>query len=88
MKLPKLKFLTAATIRFLIFFATLIFITGGTYLMIRYAQGYRPTKTLTIRGTGLLSAGSFPSAAEVYIDGKLTTATDNTLNLNPGEYSY
>jgi hypothetical protein len=75
-----------ATTRFLIFFATLIFISGGTYLMIRYAQGYRPTKTLTVRGTGLLSAGSYPTAAEVYIGGKLTTATDNTLNLSPGEY--
>lgn len=70
----------------LIFLATLVFILGGTYAMIRYAQGYRPTKTGTIRGTGLLSANSFPTAAEVYINGKLTTATDNTLNLNPGEY--
>ena len=54
--------------------------------MIRYAQGYRPTKAGTIRGTGLLSANSFPTAAEVYINGKLTTATDNTLNLDPGSY--
>ncbi|PIR99064.1 hypothetical protein COT87_01435 [Candidatus Collierbacteria bacterium CG10_big_fil_rev_8_21_14_0_10_44_9] len=72
--------------RFLIFLATFIFITGGTFLVIRYAQGYRPTKTGTIRGTGLLSASSFPTAAEVYINGKFTTATDNTLNLNPGTY--
>lgn len=75
-----------STTRLLIFLATFIFITGGTYLMIRYAQGYRPTKTGTIRGTGLLSANSFPTAAEVYINGKLTTATDNTLNLDPGTY--
>lgn len=76
-----------STIRLLIFLATFAFITGGTYLMIRYAQGYRPTSSGTIRGTGLLSANSFPTAAEVYIDGKLTTATDNTLNLNPGTYN-
>lgn len=89
MKLTTLKFHIPhpATSRLLIFFSTLIFITGGTFLMIRYAQGYRPTKTLSIRGTGLLSAGSYPTAAEVYIQGKLTTATDNTLNLNPGEYN-
>lgn len=76
----------SSTKTLVIFLATLAFILGGTYLMIRYAQGYRPTRTGTIRGTGLLSANSFPTAAEVYINGKLTTATDNTLNLNPGEY--
>jgi hypothetical protein len=73
--------------RLIIFFATLGFILGGTFLMIRYAQGYRPTKTGTIKGTGLLSANSFPSAAEVYVNGRLTTATDNTLNIDPGDYN-
>lgn len=87
LKSIKLKIPHPATSRLLIFLATLSFISGGTFLMIRYAQGYRPTKTGTIRGTGLLSAGSYPTAAEVYINGKLTTATDNTLNLNPGEYN-
>jgi hypothetical protein len=86
MKLPKLKSPSAQTMRLVIFLATLAFILGGTYLMVRYAQGYRPTKAGTIKGTGLLSANSFPTAAEVYINGKLTTATDNTLNLDPGEY--
>jgi hypothetical protein len=86
MKFPKLKKLTPATMRLIIFLATLGFILGGTFLMIRYAQGYRPTKTGTIKGTGLLSAGSFPQAAEVYINGRLTTATDNTLNIDPGDY--
>jgi hypothetical protein len=86
MKIPKLHKLTAETQRLLIFFSTLAFILGGTYLMVRYAQGYRPTRTGTIKGTGLLSANSFPSAAEVYVNGRLTTATDNTLNIDPGEY--
>jgi hypothetical protein len=54
--------------------------------MIRYAQGYRPTMTGSLKGTGLLSANSYPSAAEVYVNGRLTTATDNTLNLDPAEY--
>ncbi len=87
MKFPTLKKLTPATMRLIIFFATLGFILGGTFLMIRYAQGYRPTKTGTIKGTGLLSANSFPSAAEVYVNGRLTTATDNTLNIDPGDYN-
>lgn len=87
MKFPKLKKLTPATMRLIIFFATLGFIVGGTFLMIRYAQGYRPTKAGTIKGTGLLSANSFPPAAEVYVNGRLTTATDNTLNIDPGDYN-
>lgn len=76
----------APWIRFSIFVATLAFIGAGTYLMVRYAQGYRPTKAGTIKGTGLLAANSYPTGAEVYINDKLTTATDNTLNLDPGEY--
>ncbi|MEI8233014.1 MAG: PEGA domain-containing protein, partial [bacterium] len=85
LKLPKIK-ISASNMRLYIFLATFVFISLGTFLMIRYAQGYRPTKTGTIKGTGLLSANSFPTAAEVYINGKLTTATDNTLNLDPSTY--
>src|SRR5690242_17228533 len=76
----------ASLIRLVVFVLTIIFVMGGTYLMIRYAQGYRPTSGGTIKGTGLLSANSFPNGGEVYINGKLSTATDNTLNLDPGEY--
>lgn len=72
--------------RLIIFLATLAFVLLGTYLVIRYAQGYRPRRSGIIEGTGLLSATSFPEGAEVYINGQLTTATDNTLNLTPGEY--
>lgn len=72
-------------VRLVIFALTLLFVTVATLAMIRYAKGYRPTNS-GIKGTGLLSANSFPTAAEVYINGKLTTATDATLNLDPGTY--
>lgn len=72
--------------RLLIFLATAVFITLGTIFMIRFAKGYRLGSTGTVRGTGLLTATSFPNGAEVYLDGRLTTATDNTLNLEPGMY--
>lgn len=62
------------------------FIIGGTYLAIRYARGQRPTSGGIVRDTGLLVANSFPTAAQVYINDKLVTATDDTLNLDPGEY--
>jgi hypothetical protein len=67
-------------------FVTVAIIVGGTYLAVQIGKGYRPTTT-GISGTGLLAANSFPSGAQVYLDGKLATATDDTLSLAPGEYT-
>jgi len=68
----------------LLSFATIII---GTIAIIQYAKGYRPNlKEKNIQGTGLLVANSFPEGAQVFINNKLTTATDDTLNLTPGEY--
>ena len=39
-----------------------------------------------LSGTGLLVATSSPDGAQVFINGHLTTATDNTINLAPGDY--
>ena len=39
-----------------------------------------------LSGTGLLVATSSPDGAQVIINGHLTTATDNTINLAPGNY--
>lgn len=62
-------------------------IIAGTYLAIQYAQGsFRYTKQGFVPRTGLLNANSFPTGAEVYIDGKLVTATDDTIYLEPKEY--
>lgn len=72
--------------KFLTALIAVIFIGTGAFLAIKFANGYRPTKNGIIQGTGLLAANSFPSGAQVYINGKLTTATDDTQNLNPGEY--
>lgn len=60
----------------------------GTTIAIQYAKGgFRFTQKGFSPETGLLNANSFPTGAEVYIDGELTTATDNTLYLKPGEYT-
>jgi hypothetical protein len=62
----------------------------GTTLTILYAKGYRivPQKngTTIVEGTGLLVVTSEPDGAEVHVNGELLTATNNTLNLSPGEY--
>lgn len=73
--------------RFLITFISALALLAGTVIMIQFAKGYRPSRQGIIQGTGLLAANSFPNGAQVYIDGELTTATDNTLNLEPGEYA-
>jgi len=77
---------STSTRRLLIFLTTLIFILLGTTLTIHFAKGYRLKNGGSVQGTGLLAANSFPPGAEVYLNDRLTTATDNTLNLEPGEY--
>lgn len=67
---------------------SLLLIAGGTWVAIRYAQGgYRFTDQGLSPETGLLSASSFPSGAEVYLNDKLVTATDDTLYLKPDTYT-
>ena len=73
--------------RLLVFAAFLIFIPLMAFLVIRIAQGYRPDfSTLSFRPSGLLVATSTPDGAQLFIDGKLTSATNITLNLPPEEY--
>ncbi len=76
-KLPKKKYILP--------FVSAAIIIGGTYLAIQVGKGYRPTKD-GLTGTGLLAANSFPPGAEVYLNDRLTTATDDTINLPPGTY--
>lgn len=59
----------------------------GTILAIQYAKGsIRISKKGVQQDTGLLSANSFPTGAEVFVDGKLVSASDDTLYLAPAEY--
>lgn len=68
-------------------FSSALFIILGTFLAIQYAKGnYRFTKTGIVPESGLLAANSFPPGAEIYVDDKLVSATDDTLYLAPGEY--
>jgi hypothetical protein len=68
-------------------FVSAVAIILGTLIAVQYARGgLRFTKTGFQPETGLLNANSFPNGAEVYVDGELLTATDNTLYLSPGEY--
>ncbi|MBI3985033.1 MAG: PEGA domain-containing protein [Candidatus Levybacteria bacterium] len=62
----------------------------ATAAVILYGMGYRFSLNKgnpAVSGTGLLVATSAPDGAQVFINDHLTTATDNTINLEPGEYN-
>ncbi|PIY94366.1 MAG: hypothetical protein COY68_02980, partial [Candidatus Levybacteria bacterium CG_4_10_14_0_8_um_filter_35_23] len=67
----------------------LLFLFLGTTLVVLYGKGYRfnfEKGRPDFNGTGLLVATSLPDGAQVFINGHLTTATDNTINLAPKSY--
>ncbi len=73
----------------LILFSVASFIFISTYAISLIARGYRFSIKggLILNPTGIISATSRPKGASVYIDEKLVTATDDTINLTPGVYS-
>ncbi|MEK7533774.1 MAG: PEGA domain-containing protein [Patescibacteria group bacterium] len=71
-------------------FLIFLFLTIGTVLLVLYGKGYRFESILgkpKLQGTGLLVATSQPDGAQVFINGHLTTATNNTINLPPETYN-
>ena len=67
--------------------ATIVIVIAITLILGALARGYRfDFKKKKLRATGLLAATSTPDGASVWINGKLKTATDQTISLSPGEY--
>lgn len=61
----------------------------ATTFVVFYGRGYRfdfGKGAPNLSGTGLLVATSSPDGAQVFVNGHLTTATANTINLAPGTY--
>lgn len=71
---------------FTVFSLVLIASIAGAAIFL--AKGYRyQTDTGTFSGTGIISVSSLPDQASVYLDGHLTTATDdNITSLPPQNY--
>ena len=70
--------------------AIFLFLIIGTVLVVLYGKGYRLDFDFDkpkLQGTGLLVATSQPDGGQVFINGHLTTATNNTLNLPPDTYN-
>ena len=58
-------------------------------MVIMYGKGYNfsfGNGRMGVTGTGLLAATSQPDGAGIYINDHLTSATNNTVSLFPGEY--
>lgn len=72
---------------FLISLATAVGTVLVTILIIFFAKGYwyNPQTGRVIR-TGLLAASSSPAGASVFVDNKLTDATNTTIKLESGNY--
>lgn len=67
----------------------LILITSVTFGISFFARGYQiSTKgKVSFLATGIISATSRPKGASVYINDRLITATDDTINLTPDQYT-
>lgn len=63
-------------------------VISGTVIISLFARGYRVSikNGPVLSPTGLISATSKPKSASVYINDRLFTATDDTINLPPGDY--
>ena len=71
----------------LIIGSTITFVVLGTLSISLFIRGYRPDfKNKILAPTGLLSATSTPKSASVHINDRLITATNDTINLPPGDY--
>lgn len=77
------------TKRVALFFITILLLLVGTTTVVLYGRGYRIgfEKDKLISGTGLLVATSSPDGAQIFINGRLNSATNDTLNLLPGDYN-
>jgi hypothetical protein len=66
-----------------------LFLALATTIVVTLGRGYGLNLNGNgpiLAGTGLLVATSSPDGAQVIINDHLTTATDNTINLIPGDY--
>src|SRR3989304_7863788 len=73
--------------RTVIFGGILLAVIGLAVLIIKIASGYLPDlSSKSFLPHGLLVATSLPDGAQIFLDGKLKSATDSTLTLSPDEY--
>ena len=73
--------------RIFFFLVTLIIVSVVATMVSFYARGWRfDTKNNEFSPNGLLVIKSAPDGAQILVNGKLETATDATISLQPGTY--
>ena len=81
------RFLDIISSRIVYTLFSLVIIVVGSYFAIQYARGsWRITNNGIVANAGLLNANSFPIGAQVFVNDKLITATDDTIYLEPDVY--
>lgn len=81
------RFLDIISSRIVYTLFSLVIIVVGSYFAIQYARGsWRITNSGIVANAGLLNANSFPIGAQVFVNDKLITATDDTIYLEPDTY--
>lgn len=75
-------------IKRLIYSAIILLILGAVAVgLISYGRGYRFNfNQKTLSSTGILSVSSYPEKSSIYIDNKLTSATNASISLAPSWY--
>lgn len=76
-------------VRLLILISTFTIVGIIGIFAILFARGYRlqlDENSLNLAPRGLMVANSDPNGAQVYVNGELKTATDNTISLSPNIY--
>lgn len=74
-------------LRIFIMITTILVVSIVGTALIYYARGYRfDQDNLNIAAEGLLVANSDPNGAQVFVDGELETATNNTISLALGTH--
>ncbi|MBP9687312.1 PEGA domain-containing protein [Candidatus Woesebacteria bacterium] len=77
-------------IRILVMLLTVVVVGVFGSVAIFYARGFRlerESQNITISPKGLLVVNSEPTGAQIFIDDKLTSATNSTLTVTPGEHT-
>src|SRR3989344_4037385 len=73
--------------RLIISILSVFLILSAAAAIIFYGRGYRYDSTKQkVTPTGILSVSSYPEKASIFVNGKLTSATNASLSLPPGWY--
>jgi len=93
-KVPKTKkYLKFKKLGYMETLLTFVILGGITTLLYLYTSGYRLQKddeegSVNVERTGMIGVKSIPDRANVYVDGVLRTATDDTIaGVSPGTHN-